>query len=83
MEDFERLSLEIVMTPPNVAPLITAFSIQPTLRYRIKSQQKYDQSMEFIKVEIDAGKHKDFTIVDDKAVYHQGWLCTRLRGTKK
>lgn len=54
---------------------MTTLLVRPTPRDRIKNHQRGDQSIEFIKVMIEVGKWKDFTIIDDKVLYHQGWLC--------
>ncbi|CAA3013527.1 Hypothetical predicted protein [Olea europaea subsp. europaea] len=49
-KEFERLSLEIVTAPLNATARMTTLSNRPTLCDRIKSHQKGDQSLEFIKV---------------------------------
>ena len=74
-KEFERLSLEVVDAPFRSNARVVALSVQPTLRDRIKSHQKGDQSFDYIKAEINTEKRKDFTIAGDDALYYQGRLC--------
>lgn len=67
--ELERLHLEVVATPFDSVAQMASLLARPNLYDWIKIHHKGDPSFEFIKVEINIKKMKDFTIAKDKVLY--------------